>query len=33
MTDKEIIIDSIDVSECEFLRKEKLPKGFLIMEI
>jgi hypothetical protein len=29
MTDeKEIIVDSIDVSECEFLWKEKLPKRF-----
>lgn len=26
MTDKEIIIDGVDVSECEFLWKEKLPK-------
>ena len=26
MPDKEIIIDSIDVSECEFLWKEKLPR-------
>ena len=28
MTDKGIIVDSIDVSECEFLWKEKLPKRF-----
>ena len=28
MTDKEIIVDSIDISECEFLWKEKLPKRF-----
>lgn len=28
MSDKEIIVDSIDVSECEFLWKEKLPKRF-----
>lgn len=33
MTDKEIIIDGVDVSECEFLWKEKLPKRFAIMEI
>ena len=26
MTDKEIIIDSVDVSECEFLWKERLPR-------
>lgn len=26
MTDKEIIIDGVDVSECDFLWKEKLPK-------
>lgn len=26
MTDKETIIDGVDVSECEFLWKEKLPK-------
>ena len=26
MTDKEIMIDSIDVSGCEFLWKERLPK-------
>ena len=26
MTDKEIITDSVDVSECEFLWKEELPK-------
>ena len=26
MTDKEIIIDSVDISECEFLWKERLPK-------
>ena len=28
MADKGIIVDSIDVSECEFLWKEKLPKRF-----
>ena len=28
MTDKEIIDDGFDVSECEFLWKEKLPKRF-----
>ena len=28
MPDKGIIVDSIDVSECEFLWKEKLPKRF-----
>ena len=28
MPDKGIIVDSIDVSECEFLCKEKLPKRF-----
>ena len=28
MTDKGIIVDSINVSECEFLWKEKLPKKF-----
>ena len=28
MTDKQIIIDGVDVSECEFLWKEKLPKRF-----
>ena len=26
MTDKEKIIDGVDVSECEFLWKERLPK-------
>ena len=26
MTDKEIMIDSIDVSGCEFLWKERLPR-------
>ena len=26
MTDKEMIIDGVDVSECEYLWKEKLPK-------
>lgn len=26
MADKEIIIDSVDISGCEFLWKEKLPK-------
>lgn len=26
MTNKEIIIDGVNVSECEFLWKEKLPK-------
>lgn len=33
MTDKGITVSSIDVSECEFLWKEKLPKRFAIMEI
>ena len=33
MADKGVIVDSIDVSECEFYGKKNHQKGFVIMEI